>query len=299
MVSADFALAETRSKANQMYQAENWQAVIQAYEHLSNEEELTEVDLFQLADAFIHSKQGQQALDTNAKILNPQRIPVAQIHYQKAQAYSLLQQTTLMWQALHSATASGFSNLTQYKADNGFSGFKSSAKYQQTVASIERNLKPCLFNEKYRQFDFWLGQWEVYTQPDKKGLMAGTNSITRSEDGCLIREQWISASGNTGFSMNYFNGITEQWVQRWVSNGVVIEYAGGLVQLQDREAMRLEGKIYYESKQQNPQIKDFRGTWSQLNDGVVQQFFEESNDGGNSWYPWFNGYYYPVNESAD
>jgi hypothetical protein len=36
----------------------------------------------------------------------------------------------------------------------------------------------------HREFDFWLGEWEVRT-PD--GKLAGTNRIEREHDGCVLR----------------------------------------------------------------------------------------------------------------
>jgi len=38
-------------------------------------------------------------------------------------------------------------------------------------------------------------------------------------------------------------------------------------------------------------VELIRGTWTPLDDGRVQQFFEQSRDGGESWYTWFDGYY--------
>jgi hypothetical protein len=35
----------------------------------------------------------------------------------------------------------------------------------------------------------------------------------------------------------------------------------------------------------------FRGLWTPLPDGRVRQFFEQSNDGGETWVPWFEGFY--------
>ena len=43
---------------------------------------------------------------------------------------------------------------------------------------------PCVEPE-YRQFDFWLGNWQV-TQPD--GSVAGTNAIQASYNGCVHTE---------------------------------------------------------------------------------------------------------------
>ena len=37
--------------------------------------------------------------------------------------------------------------------------------------------------------------------------------------------------------------------------------------------------------------KRFRGTWTPLDDGRVRQYFEESSDDGDTWTPWFEGFY--------
>ena len=58
---------------------------------------------------------------------------------------------------------------------------------------------PCS-QDAYKQFDFWLGTWEVSTP---NGAVAGTNEITSEENGCLILEAWTSATGGTGQSYNY------------------------------------------------------------------------------------------------
>lgn len=161
--------------------------------------------------------------------------------------------------------------------------------------------KPCMQNNTYRDFDFWLGEWDVYGNYEKTGVNFGHNSITQSESGCLIMEHWRGVKGSTGTSMNYYDGIVNQWVQRWVSaGGTVIDYSGGLIASEGvhadkgSKAMRLEGKIYYASSQQQPQIRDFRGTWTPLKKGVVRQLFEESTDAGKTWTVWFDGYYFPT-----
>lgn len=146
----------------------------------------------------------------------------------------------------------------------------------------------------YRAFDFWLGEWEVYGKEDKTGPLLGTNSITKTQGGCLVMEQWTGASGTTGTSMNFYNGTIDQWVQHWVSpGGVSISYQGGLV----GDAMVLQGKIYYATQKEHP-VRDFKGTWTPLASGAVKQHFEESIDGGTNWKPWFTGFYFKKGDST-
>ena len=51
--------------------------------------------------------------------------------------------------------------------------------------------KACAAPE-HRQFDFWIGEWEVTTP---NGAPAGRNRIESILDGCALRESWTGAKG--------------------------------------------------------------------------------------------------------
>ncbi len=290
-----FAHADVMAEAANHYADKNWPEAIKAYQSITAEQSENESAWYRLAQAHLQLKQGEQALNANVQLVNAKQIPKTFVLYQKAQALGLLGQTESMWSNLKAAASQGYGNLNNLQTDSIFAKFQESEQHQAIKQAIDKNARPCMYDEKYREFDFWLGEWEVYGTLDKSGPKAGHNSITRAEQGCLILENWQGAGGTTGMSMNYYDGIKGQWVQRWVSGGgTVIDYAGGLIEQDGKNAMRLVGKIYYASDLQQPQIRDFRGTWSSLDDGVVQQFFEESIDGGETWYPWFKGFYFPI-----
>lgn len=139
---------------------------------------------------------------------------------------------------------------------------------------------PC-DSEPYRAFDFWLGDWRV-TGP--RGQMAGTNSITSEENGCILVERWSGAQGSTGRSYNYFNPVSGKWRQVWVSPSALIDYEGGLNQ---RGEMVLEGQIDYHNGDSFP----FRGVWTPNEDGSVTQQFEQYNPETDVWENWFTGIY--------
>lgn len=133
----------------------------------------------------------------------------------------------------------------------------------------------------YDDFDFWLGEWEV-TTPD--GQVAGTNSITKAEDGCLLIERWTGARGSTGQSYNFYDTGLQKWRQVWVARGATIDYAGKLT---EEGEMRLEGKIAY----RNGTTAPFRGSWTPQADGSVTQYFQQYNSETESWDDWFTGIY--------
>ncbi len=141
---------------------------------------------------------------------------------------------------------------------------------------------PCEKNDKFREFDFWLGEWEVRTAD---GRLAGNNSIRSAERGCLLTEHWVNTSGGTGMSINYLDTITDKWVQVWLAEGgSQIMISGGMTD----EGMSLVGTLHEVG---DDSTVPFRGLWTPLPDGRVRQFFEQSNDGGVTWVPWFEGFY--------
>lgn len=149
---------------------------------------------------------------------------------------------------------------------------------------------PCTQDQSpYRDFDFWIGAWQV-VHPDQDQVL-GRNTISREERGCLLIERWTSAGGGTGTSINLYDPLQEQWRQVWQSAGGFIDMSGGL---DDRGRMVLEGTIHNNaSGQQAP----FRGRWTPNDDGSVLQEFWQKDDQG-EWQSWFRGLYQPVDAGA-
>ncbi len=69
---------------------------------------------------------------------------------------------------------------------------------------------------RYREFDFWVGEWNVFGTND---VFFGTNAVTSELDGCLVQEHWISSAGTRGRSLNTFDAETGMWHQDWASQG--------------------------------------------------------------------------------
>lgn len=142
---------------------------------------------------------------------------------------------------------------------------------------------PCRDGGRFDEFDFWVGEWDVFGPNDTQ---AGTNVIEKVERGCLIVEHWTGAGGGTGTSVNFYDPGSEVWRQLWVSsNDVVIEIEGGL----RNGSMVLEGTLTNPAGRSQP----FRGTWTPNRDGSVRQHFEISQDDGETWSTWFDGRYVP------
>jgi hypothetical protein len=88
------------------------------------------------------------------------------------------------------------------------------------MGPLSAQKSPCGSNPVYRQFDFWVGEWEAF---GLKGNKAGDSKISIILDSCVVLEEWTSASKQggityTGKSYNTYNASTGQWQQTWVDN---------------------------------------------------------------------------------
>jgi hypothetical protein len=143
--------------------------------------------------------------------------------------------------------------------------------------------KPCSGPE-HRQFDFWVGDWEV-TQPD--GTLAGTNSIEIILGGCVLRESWRSANGKSvGHSFSLYAG-DGKWHQTWVdNNGLLLELVGGLENGPSPRMVMSQERTAPDGKKALHEI-----SWTKLETGQVRQHWRVTNDDGQTWNDVFVGIY--------
>lgn len=142
----------------------------------------------------------------------------------------------------------------------------------------------CQSNPEYRQFDFWIGEWEVKNPQDQ---VAGNSKIELILGDCVILENWTSSNpAYSGKSFNYYNLITGTWQQKWIDNqGIPIEFEGTY----DAEAKTMN---YKGSGVGQGGVKlDYKLTFFHLTDDHVRQLWEQSSDEGKTWTTIFDGHY--------
>ncbi len=176
----------------------------------------------------------------------------------------------------------GFNSVDAIRQDPLLNRLSGDPTYAALLASMEARAFPCEHGERFQDFNFWLGNWDVHLA---NGTFAGTNRVRSAERGCVLLEEWTSATGGTGRSINYFDAASGEWVQVWNdAGGSQISIRGGLTE----SGMRLSGQIHYVS---SGLTAPFRGVWTPLPDGRVRQFFEQASADGTGWTPWFEGFY--------
>ena len=139
----------------------------------------------------------------------------------------------------------------------------------------------------YRQFDFWLGKWEVY----KFGTdtLVGHSHIETIIDGMGLLENYRVAQGQyQGKSLNKYNPAKQQWEQYWIDNsGLTLHLSGGLQ----------EGKMVLDDTESGDPKKGLnRIAWEAQEDGSVRQTWNISQDGGATWTVVFDGEYRRISQ---
>jgi len=151
-------------------------------------------------------------------------------------------------------------------------------------ASAQTSPPPPCTDGIFRDFDFWVGEWDVF---NPSGAKVGRNLISREENGCLLVERWAGASGSTGQSFTFVDRAAGMWRQVWVSAGLTLDIAGAL---NESGEMVLEGEAAFGGPA-GAKISRFRGVWTKLDDGGVRQHFQQYDSETERWVDWFIGNY--------
>lgn len=134
---------------------------------------------------------------------------------------------------------------------------------------------PCSAPE-YRQFDFWVGEWDVVNQARPDATPA-RSTITVEQKGCVIREEYRTPGGYSGTSLTFFDASAGAWHQTWIDNeGQPIFFDGDFD----------DGRLVVRSPDHR-----YRMIFTRLEDGSVRQQFDSSDDGGETWNVVFDGVY--------
>lgn len=145
---------------------------------------------------------------------------------------------------------------------------------------------PACTGPEHRQFDFWVGRWDVYRTGTE--TLVAHSLIESLYGGCAIRENWMPLRGTGGGSLNSYLPEQKLWRQTWVdSQNSYAVFEGALKD----GVMVLSGKWKNSlGPGTDPLV---RIHWSQGADGAVRQRGETSNDNGAAWKPFFDLTYKP------
>lgn len=189
-----------------------------------------------------------------------------------AECFLLLNKKDSAYIWLQKLASGGFTDYKLVESDSIFYSITSEDKFIKIIKSLRINFAPCTANPAYRQFDFWIGEWNVTS----KGMPAGKSSIRLILDSCVIFENWTGMK--EGKSFNMYDAQTNTWKQTWV------DYSGAWTEFINGEYK--DGKMTFHTqntKQPDGSFALKRLTFFNIDNNHVRQFSEISKDEGKTW----------------
>jgi hypothetical protein len=258
-----------------------WQDAIKEYREILAASPDDRLSLLRIAQAERALRRYEEALATleQARTANA---PEAMIDLERARNLALLGRKDEALDALDASDHNGVRALELVEQAHEFDSFRNLSRFERVLRNIRARVYPCESEPEARDFDFWIGRWEV-REPD--GTLVGTDTIEKRDGGCSIVERYEGAGGSSGTSVSFYVPSRGEWRQVWTgSGGTLFDITGKLVD----GSMKMEGQVEYVD---GNRVVAFRGTWTQAADGRVRQRLEEFDLGAQTWIVWFDGFF--------
>ncbi|TAJ04033.1 MAG: tetratricopeptide repeat protein [Planctomycetota bacterium] len=213
---------------------------------------------------------------------------VSHARYNTACALALQGKTEPAFAALTAAVEAGFDDRPTFESDTDLASLRGDPRFAALAARVGtamtgRYQPP----PEARQFDFWVGEWDVYTAT---GARAGSSVVESILNGCVVLENWQSAQGGAGKSFNRYDARRGEWRQHWVDDtGNELDFSGAFAD----GCMSIAAKL----PQPDGRVQLRRMRFFDLPGAEVRQWGEISTDDGASWTTEYDLYYRPKAKS--
>lgn len=268
----------TQDGADAHFAAQEWVDAASDYEALLSADKSNATNWFNLGASYQSLEEHKKAIKAYEAAIKAEYQPAVRVHYRLAQLYMGVEKQGKALDHIEKLADIGGYNFRAVRETAEFTPLKENARF---IAAVDA-LRPCQ-SEGYRDFDFWLGHWDVTSAGNDAPTTS--NKISNTYDGCVILEEY-TAGFFTGTSLSFYDSVQGKWHQTWMSNaGGALYLEGGL---NEAGAMVLTDQFLPISKV-NESIN--RVTWIPLKDGTVRQHWQNSTDGAKTWSDVFDGTY--------
>lgn len=204
-------------------------------------------------------------------------IPPVFIKTDLAKAYALNHDSAKTLNLLEDmVTNNGYGNFVDLDTAAAYRWLKGNTRFANVISKATSNAYPCQTNPQNHEFDFWVGDWNVF----QTGMdyQVGKQKIEKVSGGCIVLENWTATSvPGEGKSMNFISPKTGKWEQVWMgSGGVYLNYYNGEYK---------DGAMCYEGDGVDKAGKKllFHLIYFNLSKESLRQLLERSDDEGKTW----------------
>ncbi len=261
---------EMRAEANKFYQASDWERAAAAYEKIVSLEPANPNAKYRLGVVELNlnrTANAQKNLES-AMAASPNAVYALAL----ARAFARAGNKQKVFETLEKSIPLGGIAPETLNAEKDFAVWREDAGFKDLVRRSDLAVNPCKASSEFRQFDFWIGEWDV---KNPQGVPSGTSSVQLILGQCIIFENWTGGSGTNGKSFNIYDTNDKKWHQTWVDDkGTFTHYIGGLI----NGEMVVTAETSVSGK---PTLAKM--TFTKMPNGDVRQHGENSTDGGKTW----------------
>ncbi|MEQ1603393.1 MAG: tetratricopeptide repeat protein [Pyrinomonadaceae bacterium] len=261
---------EMRTAANGLYQASDWANAAAVYGKIVALEPANPNANYRLGLSLLNLNRNVEAQKHLDKAFTTSPNPIFALAL--ARSYARAGDKAKALETIDKTTAIGGIAPETLTAEKDFAAWKDDAGFKEIVRKNDLAVNPCKASPEFRQFDFWIGDWDV---KNLQGVPSGSSSVQLILGQCTIFENWTSGSGSSGKSFNIYDTKDKKWHQTWVDDkGTFAHYVGGF---QDGKMVIVADTVSGGKKALA------KMTFSRLPNGDVRQFGENSADDGKTW----------------
>jgi tetratricopeptide (TPR) repeat protein len=266
---------DASASANAAYQQKDWPTAVKLYGELAQASPQNPRYSYRLGVAQRATGEDEKALHSFQQA-QADGLPLSLLGFEMACTYASLGKKDKAFETLAAAVTQGFGQPEKLNTEPALASLKADPRFADLVTKATRNEKPCVYSAENRQFDFWIGEWNVVDAPS--GITAGSSRIEKELGECVIWENWTSANTTyAGKSYNIYNADLKRWEQFWVDDvGGMIHFYGGLkdgvMDFYTDEMPQSDGTTLKRHLQ-----------FFNLGPDKVRQFSQGSTDSGKTW----------------
>src|SRR5947209_20038518 len=261
-------------RANNLFEAKKWTEAAEAYKAVVKAEPENARAWYRLASAQYQPGDFASAAESFQKNISLTNNPTAIFNLACVYARMNEKDKAIEWlKRLYAPDAKSFVYLSFDLNDSDLNSLHDDPRYKEIWLAVDKKKNPCMYSAEARQFDFWVGEWDVFSPQGRKD---GTSVIQRFANGCGILENWAGAIGGTGKSINFYDPQGVKWFQYWIgADGNPQRYSG----------VYRDGAIRYEGEPYTLNGKKIitRLTFFNVDANTVRQLSERSDDDGKTW----------------
>lgn len=257
-----------------------YEAAIPQYQaFLKGNEKALPVSYARLAFCYHFAGKYQDAVNYYNKTIEkkPAAALKSQLYSRMSMTYSMLKNKQKALEYLDSAIVNGYFNSYEMENFREYAFIKNEPKFKVAHDTAYNRSYPCKTTPHARDFDFWIGEWDVFNNsyPNHR---VGSSIIQNVSGECTILENWQSWNNPfSGKSQNWYDNNTGKWTQLWIGSG------GGHQYFTDGEykdgAMRFKAM----APGANGVLQPANFIFYNLGPDKVRQYYELSADSGKTF----------------